>query len=274
LINPTEASMHEVEAVLLGELDAVPEAVARFGVGHCGSSVRLPIYSYLVRTATGGLVLFDVGCSPPRMAADQGHPSVVEESHRTAAGALWSRGVDPAAVDAVVLSHLHWDHSYGLSDFPNAEVLVQRRELQYAFAPHPEQWASYESFELGLVPDWFGQLERVRPLDGATALGPGLLVVPLPGHTPGSQGLVVETADRTYCCCGDHIVTYDNLAVSPRPDRRGSAVPPGVHTDLVAWRESLSRTVEAGWTLLPAHERRVESVLRDEPVPGSSPGAN
>ena len=259
--------MARIEAIRLGVLEGLPEAAARFGVGHCRSTIDLPIYSYLVQTRPAGLtLLFDLGCAPPQLAASRGH-TTVGQPHLTAADALRALHVDPAAIHAVVVSHLHWDHSHGLGDFPNAEILIQRRELQYAFAPHPEQWAPYDSWELGLTPGWLEHLDRIRPLDGVVTLAEGVRVVPLPGHTPGSQGLVVDADGRTYCCCGDHLVTYENLEVSPRPGRSGGPVPPGVHTDLVAWRESLSRMINAGWIPLPAHEARVEAVLRGELEP-------
>ena len=43
--------------------------------------------------------------------------------------------VDPASVRYVIQSHLHLDHSGAIGHFPNAEYVVQRRELQYAFTP-------------------------------------------------------------------------------------------------------------------------------------------
>lgn len=256
--------MAELEAILLGELESLPESVLRFGLGRAGRTVDLPIYSFLVRSGSPQrLIVFDLGCPPPDLSAARGHRAV-STSHRTIGAALRERGVDPAAVELVVLSHLHWDHCYGLAELPNAEIVVQRAELQYAFAPHPEQWRPYESFELGMVPDWLGCLDRVRPIDGAARLSGDVTVVPLPGHTPGSQGLVVDRGGQMFVCCGDHLVTYDNVMTSPRPGRAGAAVPPGVHVDLISWRESVSRVAEAGWVPLPAHEARVEAVLAGE----------
>lgn len=256
--------MATIEAVRLGELMSLPESVMQFGLGSSTPTTDLPIYSFIVRPEPDGpLIVFDLGCPPPALATERGHRAV-GESHQSIGEGLRRRGVDPSSVDLLVLSHLHWDHCFGIAELPRAEVVVQRAELQYGFAPHPEQWVPYDSFETGGSPEWLDCLDRIRPVDGAAELAAGVSVVPLPGHTPGSQGLVVERGDHTFVCCGDHIVTYENMVTTPRAGRRGAAVPPGVHVDLVAWRASMSKISEAGWVPLPAHESRVEAVLSGE----------
>ncbi|MDA8228253.1 MAG: hypothetical protein M0T74_11265 [Desulfitobacterium hafniense] len=39
-----------------------------------------------------------------------------------------------------MLTHLHWDHAYGVLKLPNAEVIVQSDELRYAIDPLPVDW--------------------------------------------------------------------------------------------------------------------------------------
>lgn len=265
--------MATIEAIRLGVLTSLPEAVLRFGVGGTAQMTDLTIHSFLVRPGSDGpLIVFDLGCPPPDVAAERGHRAV-GDPHLGIGEGLRRHGVDPSSVDLLVLSHLHWDHSYGIDELPNAEIVVQRTELQYGFAPHPEQWVSYDSFESGRSPDWLRCMDRVRPIDGAVELAAGVRVVPLPGHTPGSQGLVVERDGATFICCGDHIVTYENLVTSPRAGWFGAPVPPGVHVDLVAWRASMSKISESGWIPLPAHESRVEALLAGDfdPLPWLRP---
>ncbi len=48
---------------------------------------------------------------------------------------LQTLDVDPASVRYVIQSHLHLDHSGAIGHFPNAEYVVQRRELEYAYTP-------------------------------------------------------------------------------------------------------------------------------------------
>ncbi len=94
--------------------------------------------------------------------------------------------LDPQTVRWVVLSHLHTDHVGGLPAFTHAEVLVTREEWERARGLAgrlrgyvPQHWPS------GLLPTL---------VDGSRDVGGDgtLLMVRLPGHTPGHAGLIVE----------------------------------------------------------------------------------
>jgi glyoxylase-like metal-dependent hydrolase (beta-lactamase superfamily II) len=126
---------------------------------------------------------------------------------------LLRAGVDPAAVDVVFCTHLHVDHvgwntrrdnGHWAPTFPNARYLFGRRELA--------DWMTQR--EAGCVP-----LIHARPLeesvipiveagladlvDDGYDLGPGLRLAPLPGHTSGQMGLVVNYAQDRAIFCGD-----------------------------------------------------------------------
>jgi glyoxylase-like metal-dependent hydrolase (beta-lactamase superfamily II) len=96
--------------------------------------------------------------------------------------------VAPEGVDIVVNSHLHFDHCGGNGQLANADILIQRRELEHARAVQ-----SSNGYLLG---DWdTGQ--RLRTVDGEHDLfGDGAVVcLPTYGHTPGHQSLRVRTED-------------------------------------------------------------------------------
>ena len=61
-----------------------------------------------------------------------------EQSPEQGLGAqLRAHDVDPADVDAVVYTHLHWDHAYNASILPAARFFVSPRELEFARDPLP-----------------------------------------------------------------------------------------------------------------------------------------
>src|SRR6201992_2558984 len=100
-------------------------------------------------------------------------------------GRLRRAGIDPASVSKVVLSHLHWDNAANADLFPNAEVFVHERELKAAGRTSGRDPA---------IPEYtiraISKL-RLQPVVEETELAGGLRLVELPGHTPGSIGLLV-----------------------------------------------------------------------------------
>lgn len=101
-------------------------------------------------------------------------------------------------VDFVINSHLHYDHSGGNAQIPNAQVVVQSREWAHAKAVANEnQGYLSKDFDTG---------QKVRQVDGEHDLfGDGSVVcLPTYGHTPGHQSLRVRTEEGgEFILCGD-----------------------------------------------------------------------
>ncbi|MEV6661421.1 hypothetical protein [Nocardia fluminea] len=117
-------------------------------------------------------------------------------------------GLRNADVDYVSFDHLHVqdirmimgsDHPIdgepGPRDplFPNARMLVQRKELGTLESVHPMQWAWYVDGGMDGVP-----AERLRVLDGDVELGVGVSLLWTPGHTDGNHSLCVNTPDGVW----------------------------------------------------------------------------
>lgn len=127
--------------------------------------------------------------------------------------ALAAHGLAPADVGTVVLSHGHWDHLQNADLFTAARVLVhadERRHLESAGDPGTPRWAA--AVLDGLDVHETGEADPVLP---------GVQVIELPGHTPGSIGLVVETGDGRAVLTADAVPTLAVLR-SGRPSGRPS----------------------------------------------------
>jgi glyoxylase-like metal-dependent hydrolase (beta-lactamase superfamily II) len=105
--------------------------------------------------------------------------------------------VDAAAVEHVVLSHLHWDHAGGVHLFPQATFYLQAAEyrfwIQDPVAARPPFANLTDEASLRYLAALEGT-DRLVLLDGDRQILPGIECLSAPGHTPGQQAVAVDTA--------------------------------------------------------------------------------
>jgi N-acyl homoserine lactone hydrolase len=108
---------------------------------------------------------------------------------------------DLAGIDIVVNTHLHADHCGGNHLFAGKPIYVQRRELDDARSQ--DDYTIREWLEAPGV--------RYEAVDGELELLPGIRLLPAPGHTRGTQVVVVETGGRPIVIGGDMAVWFGEL---------------------------------------------------------------
>jgi len=170
--------------------------------------LSLPCPAYLIEHPKG-LTLFDTGCAPQVAVDPRGYWGRIADYMKvkyspdlTVDSQIKALGYKLDDVKNVIVSHLHLDHSGGMSLFPHAQFFIMEGELPYAYWPRREARAAFILNDL--LPtrrfNW-------RELSGDTDLfGDGSLVMlKTPGHTPGESSLMVNLAHRAIVLTGDTI---------------------------------------------------------------------
>ncbi|MGH7776748.1 MAG: N-acyl homoserine lactonase family protein [Candidatus Dormibacterales bacterium] len=225
----------------LGMLLNRPKESITFGRGR-GAKVDLVCLSWLL-IGGGDPIVIDTGPGSAAATARL-HPVELAEGEPLIAQ-LHRHGVAADDVRTVILTHLHWDHCYGSSAMPRARMLVQEEEIRYSVYPLPCDRVVYE-FASG--PPFLPDLARMLAVRGTTEVAPGVVLVPTPGHSPGHQSVLVETAAGRYLVAGDHYDLYENFA---------EMCPSGPTPDLSRWYRSFEEVGRLGATVLPGHDPAV-----------------
>lgn len=171
--------------------EAVQQALADAFLAEDG---KLPIsFTTLVVNTGSRLILIDAGTGG-LMAPTAGQ---LMENFTAA-------GLDPRAVDTVLISHFHGDHIGGvrLKDgglaFPNAEIVVP--EAEWAFWMDDGQMSRAPE---GLQPNFklvrraFEPMEKeIRRFSGEAEIVHGLTAIPAPGHTPGHTAFRLSSGNQ------------------------------------------------------------------------------
>lgn len=197
-------------------------------------------------------VLVDTGPCDPDWASKY-HRTLKKTSSQDIKKALHEFGLSPKDIGMVIFTHLHWDHCFNVDHFSEATFVVQRSEMEYAVSPLPSDKKAYEVGIPGVQPPWMKVFGNIRLIDGDQEILPGIQVLHLPGHTPGSQGVVVHTLDGPWVIAGDNVPLYENWEGDGTLDH----IPSGVYQNLFDYFNSFEKLEKYCNKILPSHDQKV-----------------
>ncbi|MBV9197823.1 MAG: N-acyl homoserine lactonase family protein [Solirubrobacterales bacterium] len=169
----------------------------------------------------------------------------------TPADALDRLGVDPAAVELLPVSHIHYDHVGNLQLFANARLPVARAEFEFWTA---DPVAQREQFAGHADPEGIERLRRaaiqgrLQLIDDRAELAPGLTAIRVGGHAPGQLIFEVAGEHGPVVLASDAIHYYEELR-----RRRPFAVFADL-ADMYRAYERLTGYADAGALVVPGHD--------------------
>ncbi|MBX9774388.1 MAG: MBL fold metallo-hydrolase [Xanthobacteraceae bacterium] len=164
----------------------------------------------LVVNTGNQLVLIDTGLGAFKMMGN--------DTGRLVAN-LKAAGISPGDVDAVLLTHAHGDHCFGLlradgaREFPNAQVFVTQSDYNFwtdeAKVSHPQIGEFVAATRKHLMPN----RDRIAFIVDGQEVVPGIHAIATPGHTVGHVVFMITSQGQTICNAGDiahhHIISVE-----------------------------------------------------------------
>ncbi len=125
-------------------------------------------------------------------------------------------GLNPQDITDILLTHIHPDHSNGLTDpktgdknFPNALVHVHQEEIRHWFNDEAKAQATerqkrvyFDAGRFQISPYLNGS---VQTFDRESKVLPGITALPSTGHTPGHSCYILRAEDETLIIWGDTV---------------------------------------------------------------------
>lgn len=279
LANPPRVEGVRISALYAGRMESI--AAFAYRGGGFGDKRVFGMGGILVRHPQGNL-LFDTGFGKDVDAHVRSMPFLLRattsyEKEQTVAEQLAAAKVPLEDISRIVLTHAHWDHVSGIPDLDGVQIMVSQEEAAFIESDDPMA-ALVHSFEnLPIAPLNYREGPYLGFPNSFDVFGDGSVVmVPAPGHTPGSTITFVHTEDgKHYALVGDLVWQKEGIDL---PAERPWLPRMLVDEDPAAVRGQIvhMHRLQQMWpdlVIVPAHDRRVWDSLPRFPQGFAEPAA-
>ena len=178
---------------------------------------------YLIRHGDK-YMLWDTGLTDELVGRDFDNAAQTIKVRRSLVAQLAELNVKPEQIETIGISHWHFDHTGQARHFPQARLLMGRGDIEFL-----KREPSPDADSTKAMAHWLTGGGKLEPLDGdRDVFGDGRVVMlDLPGHTPGHYALLVRLASGPVLLSGDlyHFTEQvENRGVPPFNDDRADTL--------------------------------------------------
>ena len=238
---------HKIIPLNVGHFEALPKQTCMYRM-YREITYKAPCIIWYIQ-GTEGNIMVDLGPPDPEQCMENHDMVITRTEEQQPLNALKSAGLSPDDVRTVILTHLHWDHAQGFHLFKNATFLIQRKEIEYATAPFPCHRSVFHEKSTG-KPQFVDYLDRIKIIDGDYQVEDGVTCISIPSHTPGFQGVLVQTEKGKHFIAGDAVGLFENWETIPH-------VPSGIFNNLEQYYQSIAKIDKVADVVLPGHDFRI-----------------
>ncbi len=154
---------------------------------------------YLIRHGDR-YMLWDTGLTDELIGRDFDNAAQTIRVRRSLVDQLAELDVKPEQIETIGISHWHFDHTGQARHFPQAKLLMGRGDIEFL-----RREPSPDADSTKAMAHWLTGGGKLEPLDGdRDVFGDGRVVMlDLPGHTPGHYALLVRLASGPVLLSGD-----------------------------------------------------------------------
>lgn len=188
--------------MILGRCDSLYQG------GDQNSFLKSPVTIYFIRTNKGILLIdssFDMNDIEELKMSDSVTRALPDEEPMHA---LKKAGINSDDVTKIIMTHLHVDHAGYFDHFPNAKIYIHKKELSWIMEL-PGWVQGYSKSTLTKVNKAINQIVPINA--ECIEIEPGIEVMYVGGHSPGSTVVFVHTKNGKVCLCSDNCFLYKNI---------------------------------------------------------------